>query len=46
VFFIVGRAMFFGLCAEYDVPVLQITRDDLRKELVNELFEALHGEPA
>jgi predicted HTH domain antitoxin len=27
------RVMFLDLCAEYDIPVSQITGDDLRKEL-------------
>ena len=29
----VSRVMFLDLCAEYDIPVSQITGDDLRKEL-------------
>ncbi len=29
----VPRVMFFDLCAEYDIPVTQITGDDLRREL-------------
>jgi predicted HTH domain antitoxin len=29
----VPRVMFLDLCAEYDIPVSQITGDDLRKEL-------------
>lgn len=27
------RVMFLDLCAEYDIPVSQITADDLRREL-------------
>ena len=27
------RAMFLDLCAEYDIPVSQITGEDLRREL-------------
>lgn len=27
------RVMFLDLCAEYDIPVSQITGDDLRREL-------------
>ena len=30
----VPRVMFLDLCAEYDVPVSQITSDDLHRELV------------
>ncbi len=29
----VPRVMFLDLCAEYDIPVSQITADDLGKEL-------------
>ena len=29
----VPRVMFLDLCAEYDIPVSQITADDLRKEM-------------
>jgi predicted HTH domain antitoxin len=29
----VPRVMFLDLCAEYDIPVSQITGDDLRKEM-------------
>ena len=29
----VPRVMFLDLCAEYDIPVSQITGDDLRTEL-------------
>lgn len=29
----VPRTMFLDLCAEYDIPVSQITGDDLRREL-------------
>lgn len=29
----VPRVMFLDLCAEYDIPVSQITGDDLRQEL-------------
>jgi predicted HTH domain antitoxin len=29
----VPRIVFLDLCAEYDIPVSQITADDLRKEL-------------
>ena len=29
----VPRVMFLDLCAEYDIPVSQITADDLDKEL-------------
>jgi predicted HTH domain antitoxin len=27
------RVMFLDLCAEYDIPVSQVTTDDLRQEL-------------
>ena len=27
------RVMFLDLCAEYDIPVSQVTADDLRREL-------------
>ena len=27
------RVMFLDLCAEYDIPISQITGDDLRREL-------------
>jgi predicted HTH domain antitoxin len=30
----VPRVMFLDLCAEYDIPVSQITSDDLHRELV------------
>jgi predicted HTH domain antitoxin len=30
----VPRVMFLDLCAEYDIPVSQISGDDLRRELV------------
>ena len=29
----VPRIMFLDLCAEYDIPVSQVTADDLRREL-------------
>jgi predicted HTH domain antitoxin len=29
----IPRVMFLDLCAEYDMPVSQITGDDLRREL-------------
>ena len=29
----VPRVMFLDLCAEYDIPVSQVTVDDLRREL-------------
>lgn len=31
----VPRVLFFDLCAEYNIPISQITGDDLRRELVN-----------
>ena len=31
----VPRTMFLDLCAEYDVPVSQISVDDLRRELAD-----------
>jgi predicted HTH domain antitoxin len=31
----VPRVMFLDLCAEYDIPVSQITADDLRQELAD-----------
>ena len=36
----VPRVMFFDLCAEYDIPVTQITGDDLRQELTEIQGEA------
>ena len=30
----VPRVMFLDLCAEYDIPVSQVTSDDLHRELV------------
>ena len=32
----VPRPMFLDLCAEYDIPVSQITAEDLRRELTDE----------
>ena len=29
----IPRVMFLDLCAEYDIPVSQVTGDDLRREL-------------
>lgn len=29
------RVMFLDLCAEYDIPISQITADDLRPELIS-----------
>jgi predicted HTH domain antitoxin len=29
----VPRVMFLDLCAEYDIPISQITGDDLRREM-------------
>ena len=31
----VPRVMFLDLCAEYDIPISQISGDDLRRELVS-----------
>jgi len=31
----VPRVMFLDLCAEYDIPVSQITPDELRREINN-----------
>jgi hypothetical protein len=31
----VPRVLFFDLCTEYDIPVTQITGDDLRRELTD-----------
>ena len=31
----VPRVMFLDLCAEYDIPVSQISGDDLRRELLD-----------
>ena len=32
----VPRVMFLDLCAEYDIPVSQITTEDLRREMKRE----------
>lgn len=32
----VPRLMFLDLCAEYDIPVSQMTAEDLRRELADE----------
>ena len=32
----VPRVMFLDLCAEYDIPVSQITTDELRREIAGE----------
>ena len=32
----VPRVLFLDLCAEYDIPVSQITGDDLRREMTGE----------
>ncbi len=32
----VPRPMFLDLCAEYDIPVSQMTAEDLRRELADE----------
>ena len=32
----VPRVMFLDLCAEYDIPVSQITADELRREMAGE----------
>ena len=31
----IPRVAFLDLCAEYDIPVSQITSDDLRREMAN-----------
>jgi predicted HTH domain antitoxin len=31
----VPRVLFFDLCTEYDIPITQITGDDLRRELAD-----------
>ncbi len=31
----VPRVMFLDLCADYNIPISQITGDDLRRELAN-----------
>ena len=31
----IPRVAFLDLCAEYDIPVSQITGDDLRREMAN-----------
>lgn len=31
----VPRVMFLDLCAEYDIPVSQLTEQDIRQELAN-----------
>jgi len=31
----IPRVMFLDLCAEYDIPVSQITPDELRREVEN-----------
>ena len=32
----VPRVMFLDLCAEYDIPVSQVTADELRREMAGE----------
>ncbi len=32
----VPRVLFLDLCAEYDIPVSQVTGDDLRREMMGE----------
>jgi predicted HTH domain antitoxin len=32
----IPRVMFFDLCSEYDIPVSQITAEELRREMKNE----------